>query len=318
LTVNEIPGFSAEQVAEVAPEQAGKRQFRIGVFVIAGLIATVFLLYLLTDPGTFRNRYKVTTTVDNVMGLRKGDPVQMRGVNIGRVNGFELGSTGEDVVIILEIEGQWPIPEGSSTQLVQPGLMAPRTVEVLPGPGPGTIVDGDAMPGIAVKGLLDDTESLGEKGQEVLDRITELLSPENVDAFGGSAEGLRTLVGDLSDVVTSEGDNLKGLIESLRQAADGLAAVTADAPELREDLASTMASADSLMVRLNATSESIEGVVGSLETILTRMENGEGTLGRLSVNDTLFTSLLAAAESARLLMDDVRENPSRYINVSIF
>jgi phospholipid/cholesterol/gamma-HCH transport system substrate-binding protein len=318
LTVNEIPGFSAEQVEEVAPEQAGKRQVRLGVFVIAGLIATVYLLYLLTDPATFRNRYKVTTTVDNVMGLRKGDPVQMRGVNIGQVNDFELGATGEDVVIILEIEGQWIIPEGSTTQLVTPGLMAPRTVEVLPGPGPGTIGRGDAMPGIAVKGLLDDTESLGEKGQEVLDRITELLSPENVDAFGGSAEGLRTLVGDLSDVVTSEGDNLKGLIESLRQAADGLAAVTADAPELREDLASTMASADSLMVRLNATSESIEGVVGSLETILTRMENGEGTLGRLSVNDSLFTSLLAAAESARLLMDDVRENPSRYINVSIF
>ena len=149
---NEIPGASGEQLEDVVPQQAGKRQVRIGVFVIVGLIATVYLLYLLTDPATFRNRYKVTTTVDNVMGLRKGDPVQMRGVNIGQVNDFEMGRTGEDVVIILEVEGQWLIPEGSSARLVSPGIMAPRTVEVLPGPGPGTIGSGGALPGTVCEG----------------------------------------------------------------------------------------------------------------------------------------------------------------------
>jgi len=288
------------------------------MFVLSGLLATIFLLFLLTDPATFRGRYQITTTVDNAMGLRSGDPVQMRGVTIGQVHDFEMARAGESVVITLEVEGQWLIPQGSSTQLVSPGLMAPKTVEVLPGPGPGTIDRGDLLPGITVKGLLDDTESLGEKGQLALDRITELLSPENLDAIGNSAGGLSTLVGDLSDIVASESNNLKALIESLSRAADGLAEATAGGPELREDLTSTMAAADSLMARLNATSESIEGVVASLETILTRMENGEGTLGKLSVDDSLFNSLSAAVESARLLMDDVRENPGRYINVSIF
>jgi phospholipid/cholesterol/gamma-HCH transport system substrate-binding protein len=316
LTANEIPGSSDSQVEEVVPQQAGQRQVRIGVFVIAGLIATIYLLYLLTDPATFRNRYKIMTTVDNVMGLRKGDPVQMRGVNIGQVNDFEMGGTGEDVVIILEIEGQWPIPGGSSTQLVQPGLMAPRTVEVLPGPGPGIIGTGSMLPGTAVKGLLDDTESLGEKGQIVLDRMAELLSPENMDAIGGSAEGLNTLVGELSDLVESESEGLAELIQSFNRAVEGLAEVTG--PELRDDLANTAAKADSLMDRLNTTSESIEGAMASLETILARIESGEGTLGQLFVDDLLYTSLTAAVESARLFMDDVRENPGRYINVSIF
>ena len=316
MTVNEIPGASGEQVEDVVPEQAGKRQVRIGVFVIAGLIATIYLLYLLTDPATFRNRYKVTTTVDNVMGLRKGDPVQMRGVNIGQVNDFEMGRTGEDVVIILEVEGQWLIPEGSSTRLVSPGIMAPRTVEVLPGPGPGTIGSGGGLPGTVVKGLLDDTETLGEKGQIALDRIADLLSPENLDAIGGSAEGLKTLLGELSDLVESESESLTELIQSFNRAADGIAEVTG--PELRQDLTNAAAKADSLMGRLTATSESIEGAVASLETILARIEGGEGTLGQLSVNDSLFTGLTAAVESARLLMDDLRENPGRYINVSIF
>ncbi len=316
MTANEIPGTSAEQAEEAVPEQAGSRQVRIGIFVIGGLMATIYLLFLLTDPATFRGRYQVATTVDNVMGLRKGDPVQMRGVTIGQVHDFELGGQGEDVVIVLEVEGEWLIPEGSSTQVVQPGLMAPRTVEILPGPGPGTIGRDGTLPGVAVRGLLDDTETLGEKGQIALDRIAELLSPKNLDAFGGSAEGLNTLVSELLDLVESERENLKELIQSLNSAADGLTEVTG--PEFREDLTSLVAGADSLMSRLNGTSESIEGAVASFEAILARLENGEGTLGQLLVNDTLFTNLAAAAESARLLMDDLRENPGRYINFSIF
>ncbi len=303
---------------EAVPEQAGKRQVRIGMFAIGGLIATIILLFQLTDPSWFRGRYQITTTVDNVMGLRKGDPVQMRGVTIGSVHDFEMAREGENVVITLEVEGQWLIPEGSRTQLVSPGLMAPRTVEVLPGPGPGTIGRGGSLPGIAVRGLLDDTESLGEKGQVALDAIALLLSAKNLEAIGGSAQGLNTLLGELSDLVESESENVTELIQSFNRAADGLADMTSDGAELGEDLQSAMAQADTLMGRLRATSESLGSAAASLETILARIADGEGTLGQLSVNDTLYTSIAQAVESVRLLMDDLRENPGRYINMSIF
>ena len=317
MTINEIRDSSWAEREEAVPEQAGKRQVRIGLFVLGGLIATSVLLFWLTDPSIFRGRYRITTTVDNVMGLRTGDPVQMRGVTIGSVNDFELAAQGKDVVITLEIDGQWPIPEGSTTQLVQPGLMAPRTVEVLPGPGPGTIGRGDNIPGVARRGLLDDTEGLGEKGQIALDAIAEFLSGKNLDAFTGSAEGLSDLVAELSSLVESERENLAEVIQSFRRAADGLAEATG--PELREDLASLMARGDSAMGRINTTSENIERVAASLETILARIRNGEGTLGKLWASDSLFTDLTAAVESARTLMDDIRENPGRYMpSVSIF
>ena len=317
MTANEISGASAAEAEQAVPEQAGKRQVRIGLFVLGGLIATTILLFLLTDPSMFRGRYRITTTVDNVMGLRTGDPVQMRGVTIGSVNDFELGGQGDNVVIVLEVDGQWLIPEGSTTQLVQPGLMSPRTVEVLPGPGPGTMGSGDNMPGIAVKGLLDDTETLGEKGQIALDAIADLLSEKNLDAFSGSAQGLDNLVAELSNLVESERENLAEVIQSFRRAADGLEEATG--PELREDLASLMARADSAMGRINTTSENIERVAASLETILARIQNGEGTLGKLWASDSLFTDLTAAVESARTLMDDIRENPGRYMpSVSLF
>jgi phospholipid/cholesterol/gamma-HCH transport system substrate-binding protein len=48
------------------------------------------------------------------------------------------------------------------------------------------------------------------------------------------------------------------------------------------------------------------------------MERGEGTLGRLSTDDTLYEEVTTATESLRLLLDDFRENPRRYVNISIF
>jgi phospholipid/cholesterol/gamma-HCH transport system substrate-binding protein len=286
---------------------------------MAGMIATITLLFWLTDPAFFRGRYKVTTAIENVIGLNKGAPVQMRGVTVGKVHSLEMGREAENVVVTLEIEGQWLIPEGSSAEVVTLGLMDPKVVEVVLGRGPGTIGDGGSLPGSARVGILDDTESLGEMGQAVLDRVTTLLSDENLDAISGSVEGLRKLVGELSniaDIVESESGGVRELIQSLTSAADGLAEATG--PEVRENLTSTLEGADSLMGRLSATSESIETTIASLESLLARIENGEGTLGRLWASDTLYTSLTDLIESGRLLFDDIRENPGRYFSVSVF
>lgn len=318
MATQDKQGPTDEQIRQAVPQQAGRRDVRVGVFVLIGIAAFTFLLYLLTDPATFRGRYKISTAVENVMGLRKGDPVQMRGVNIGRVHDFGLERDSDEVVIVLEIEGKWRIPLGSTTQLVSPGLMDPRTVEVLPGPGPGEIGAGARLPGTVVKGLLDDTESLGQMGQDILDRVQSLLSDSTVDALGGSAQNLRTLLAELADITGSQSEELKELVGSLNRAAAGLAEVTDAGPELRADITSAVAKADSLMASLNSTATRFDRAASSLETILGRMERGEGTLGRLSVSDTLFVSLTSTLESVRLLMEDLRANPGRYINVSIF
>ena len=309
-------GPTDKEIELAIPAQAGRRDVRLGLFVLVGLAATIYLLFLLTDPATFRGRYKITTTVENVMGLRKGDPVQMRGVNIGRVHDFGLEVESEDVVIILEVEGQWRIPVGSVTRLVSPGLMSPRTVMVVPGDGPGYVPPGATLPGTAVKGLLDDTDALGAKGEQFLDQITALLSDSTIAAVGGGAQDLQVLLGELSDIIGSQSEELEDLIGSLNRAADGLADVTG--PELREDISSTVSRADSLMGSLRSTSVRFDRAAEALETVLGRMERGEGTLGQLSVNDSLYVSLNAAATSARLLIDDLRDNPGRYINLSIF
>ena len=72
------------------------------------------------------------------------------------------------------------------------------------------------------------------------------------------------------------------------------------------------------MAMLTATGEKLDAATASLGTILGRMERGEGTLGRLSIDETLYVSLNGAAESLSALLADLQANPNKYINISIF
>ena len=168
------------------------------------------------------------------------------------------------------------------------------------------------------KSLFDDTESLGEKGQKVLEQISAMLSDSTIQSVDEGTRHLENILEDLSDIMDSEGEEIKDLISSLSMAAEDLAGAAHTAPELTEGLLETVGRADSLVGGLTETMKEFDATINSLARILERIDRGEGTLGKLATNDELFYSLKEAVESARFLMDDLKENPSRYINISIF
>ena len=72
------------------------------------------------------------------------------------------------------------------------------------------------------------------------------------------------------------------------------------------------------MAVLAETGANLDKAAVSLRTLLERIDRGEGTLGKLATDDALYVNANRAAESLASLLDDVRANPNKYINVSIF
>ena len=304
--------LSDEELATAIPRGQIRRDFQVGIFVILGVASVLTALFLLTDPSMFRGRYMAFTTVEDAGGIRKGDPVQMKGVNIGRVHAFTLSPEG--VQITLEIEGDWDIPSNSTTRLVSSGILGGRTVEVVPGDSPVPLEPGGALPGQVMPGLLDFPPELGEDAQTVVGRLEELLAAPTVENLRSSAHQIRELLAHLSELAETQGEEVARLTESLNRSAQGLE----EAAGSGEDFASAVARADSALVTVHETSRSLLRVSSSLETILQRMENGEGTLGQLSTDATLYDNLNQAIQSITALVEDVKENPGRYVKVEIF
>lgn len=313
--VNDQTSASDEEILKSTPRGSGGKEAQVGAFVLLGLVSFVVVLFWMTDPATLRGRYMLVTEVDHAGGVRGGDPVQMQGVNVGRVHDFEMLDDNR-VVITMEIEGEWAIPIGSETVMGEAGLFGGRSLEIVRGPGPGVYAEGDTLVGEGAtgSGLLSSVDELSGEARTVLVSLNAMLNDSTVDAVQGSAQELRTLLTQLSAVADEQRVALRDLTSNLNAAAEGLESASAAGP----DIASAAARADSAMVQLRATSESLDAATASLNTILDRMEQGEGTLGRLSVDESLYVNLNTAAETLTALLADLQENPNKYINVSIF
>jgi len=304
-----------QEILAATPRNTGGKEAQVGLFVILGVVSFIIVLFWMTDPATFRGRYMLVSEVTNAGGVRSGDPIQMRGVNVGRVHGFEMVGNSR-VFITMEIEGEWQIPLGSFTKMGDAGLFGGRTLEIEPGPGPEAYADFDTIPGESASGsgIMSAMDDLSVQATDVLTSLNTMLSAETVGSVQGSAQELQTLLTELSSVTREQRGALADLMTSLSAAAAGLSAASEAAP----DMAGAMVRADSAMAMLVQTGQSLDAATASLTVILDRMESGEGTLGRLSTDEELYVSLNDAARALREFLEDLQANPKKYINISIF
>jgi phospholipid/cholesterol/gamma-HCH transport system substrate-binding protein len=300
------------------PPRGRHREAWVGLFVVAGLLATVVTLAVMTDAALFRGRYIIETHVPNASGIRRGDPVQMRGVNIGRIMGFEISKQG--VLIRLEIEGEYPIPRDSKLELRASGLFGGMVAEVIPGSSAQKAGWGDRVDGGSGPGLFDKMDALAGEADKVAKRVQGLLTDEMVRDLQGGAAGARQSLESLQEILKEQRGELRGLTASLKRSAEGLEKVTTG-PELER----TTKKVDELVARLDGTLATFDRSSKSLEGILARMDRGEGTLGKLSTDETLYknaseatANLNKATVELNKLLADFQAHPKKYINLSIF
>ena len=314
--VDDAPGrLSDEELLAATPRGTGGHEAKVGLFVLLGLLSLVVVLFWLTDPATLRGRYMLVTNVGDAAGIRVGDDVQMHGVNVGRVNRFEMVQAGQ-VSIRMEIEGEWAIPLGSRTEMGEAGLFGGRTLVIVPGTADASHAEWDTIPGegAAPGGLLGSVDELSAQAGSVLESIGSLLDEETVGSVQGSALALEGLLTELSVVTEEQRGALQRLTETLTSAAEGLEGATSAGP----DIARAVARADSAMIVLSETGKTLDAATESLRSVLERIDRGEGTLGMLSTDETLYVNLNAAVETLTELLVDLQANPRKYINISIF
>lgn len=300
------------------PSRARHREAWVGLFVVAGLAATVITLAVMTDAALFRGRYIVTSNVPNAGGIRKGDPVQMRGVNIGRILGFTISPQGVDMR--LEIEGEYPIPKDSRVEVKASGLLGGMVAEVIPGASAEKAGWGDRLPGASGIGLFDKMDTLAGEADKVAVKVQNLLSDDMVKDLQGGAKGARESLESLQAILREQRGELRALTASLKRSAEGMEKVTTG-PELER----TVERVDALVQRLDGTLDTLDRSSKSVESILARMDRGEGTLGKLSTDDTLYknaseatANLNEATKELNKLLADFQAHPRKYINLKVF
>lgn len=254
---------------------------KVGIFVVAIIITFLVLLFEtgeldLSKPDT----YSITMVFSTVEGLKVGSQLEMAGVQIGTVKGIYL-SRNYSAVVTAEVNEDIKIPIDSVASIATKGVLGDKIIIIKPGSSKNTIEPEGNLPRTTVPPSLD---TLLEQLGQIAGNLTELTG--SLNATLGDEETLRSILNniqklseDSSALVAANKDNITLVVANLK------------------DITATMVDA----------SESFTGASQSMNEILANINSGNGTLGKLVYDDSLYRSLVDSLESLHKLTANIQE-----------
>lgn len=246
--------------------------------------------------------------------LKQGQPVLLAGVTIGVVTDVDLDPAGF-LDVDLSINDDQQVPRNAVAEVIPVGIFGDAAVALkVDTPSPQSFAAGDTVPARAATGGLDALTARADTITATLDRITRAFEADFVQA--GALRDMRAtiatanrLMAQMQGVVAEQNRNMTATLASFRGAA--AAVDSAQIAGTITQMNRTAASADSLLQRLSSNTT-------QLQAILARLERGEGTAGKLLADTALYQDARNVLARMDSLLADIKANPRKYINLSIF
>lgn len=279
----------------------------LGALTILAVALFVFGLYYLLGSPLLKGGIDVVVMLESGGGLKRGDRVTLQGVNVGSVRTVQLNGP-QGVSAILRLDDDLPLPADTRAS-VRGDVFGAHSVELLPGTAMVKLEKGDTLRGVNEPALAQAATELSATARNVLIRADSLLSPQAVNDIHAT-----------TSILPGSAEQLRAAFIELRLAAAALKRTTESLDEARTGpaLAAAIGRIDESARAMSAVAAQMERSLGPLQSVFNKVDQGQGTLGKL-VNDTsLYTELNGAARELRALATDIKANPKRYITVEIF
>lgn len=297
------------------------REIKTAILVIGSILLFIwgysFLKgrNLLSDYKTFYVEY------ENVEGLAASAPVTINGLVVGKVASISLQNTTGKLIAELQIKSDFPISKSSIIDIYEPGLIGGKQIQIIPNYNDKIMAkSGDTLRGGIKKGL---TDLVGEK-------LTPL--QQKVEKTVVSADSLLTSLNKVLDAQTK--DNLKSSIanlnKTLAQFSQASVSVNAILDKNKGKIDATLTNinkvssdfsqiSDSLSkANIGQTVKNLSETLAKVDKIMEDVQSGKGTLGKMMKDESLYNHLNKTSKELELLLQDLRLNPTRYVNVSVF
>ncbi|HSJ14181.1 MAG TPA: MlaD family protein [Longimicrobiales bacterium] len=320
----------------------------VGVTVILGIALIVFGTLFLQGLQLGREEVEVKARFREVGQLLEGSTVKLRGVPIGRVVDIELDPSGNAVIISMSIRADVRMPPDPKVVLSPESMFGDWQAEVVPGnrfaydyeesPDPA-VLPGYALPDISR--LTAVADEIAQNLATISDRVERALTEETADNIRLAIDNLQRLSEQLNELVGSQQAALADVSGTLKstslaagEAAETLRRTFVEVENavgggrleaIAGNVERTTARTDSLTAVLTTASRDLQLVARSADStfravgsIAGSVQRGEGSLGMLVRDTALYLQLTESSLQLQALLRDMRENPRKYINLTIF
>lgn len=296
-------------------ELSYKQEVGVGVLVIAGLVIFTVAMFWLTGRSITAKTVPVKVVFTNAQGLKQGDPVMVSGVKKGRVAAVLLDRVGQ-VTVRLEVNPDVRPRTDATAELPSPDFFGATFVDYSPGSKDEPLPPTAVIRGKRHETLTDQATGIATRAQELLGNATSLVSDQlSTDLHNtliATQRGLNVLAeaGAKESPLMRQTTSTLASVERLMVRIDTLLAAPGVANAGRR--------LDTLSTNLSQLTTHLSHATAALDTLLGKMSRGEGTLGRMATDTTLYTDLHKLSVSLTALLNDLRERPGRYLTVKVF
>lgn len=295
-------------------KQQRSREIQVGVMVAIGIVIFIAGIMFFKRVSFDTNMVRYSAEFSAVEGLRKGDRVQLRGIRVGAVQGFDV--LPGKVRVHIEIEDWVKLYDNAEVVLVLKGLVGEVLVDIEP--GDGTVVQpGHVFEGRNAASML----ALGDKVNVALDQVTAV--GEDVRGLIGDlrGEGSLTRVLDTAERTLLQ---LEGTVaenrRALRDLTTNLSTITASLEQSlgKGRLDTTLLATRGAVESLTATLTELDQTNARLVSLLDKLESGDGTAAMLLNDPSLYVQADSTLQSLQRLTDQLRRNPEAMLKMSLF
>ena len=286
------------------------------VIVAFGLLAAMILIFA-GLPGILQGGYEIKMRFPATADAHEGDPVHLAGIVVGSIIdiGFTDGDARKGVTFTARIDADKKIPGNANAYIFSKGIAGGAYVELKPDgkeridprtgrptqflPA-GTIIDGTLKTSMLPDELTDGLKAISKLAES----LSDLLAPERPAQT--ATQDARTRP------ATPQG--LKGTVIKLNQTLDALNEVLSK--ENRANLAASLNNVNDLTRNLLTTAEKLSSALDSINRMVTKIESGEGSAGKLINDPKLYNNLLEASEQLSLSLKEFRQTLKEFRQLS--
>ncbi len=312
------------------------KEVRVGLVVIAALAAFYFGINFLKGADVLSSKRQYFAIYPRVDGLSKDNPVQLNGYKIGRVNSIALMKDYSGRILVgFEInEEGLEIPNNSIALIASLDLFNSKAIALKMGDSPVTAVSGDTLNSEIEGDLKAEVDKrlrpLEQKTNDLIGSIDSVVTivkailnedarknlTESFESINRSFKSLEMTTKRLDTIILAEKGkisailtNVNSISNNLKENNDQITSVLKNFSAISDSLA-----ASNLVETVNNASKALSSVASVME----KVDRGEGTIGQLLNNDSLYHNLEHATLELDMLMEDMRVNPKRYVHFSVF
>lgn len=297
------------------------KEAKVGILAVSAIVILYVGFNFLKGINFFDPSITYYAVYSNVDGLSVSNPVKINGYRIGRVSSIELLQAGDEpkMLVGIDVTDDLKVFRGSKAVLIDDDLLGSKAIVMEIETGGPLLDEGDTLISVVDQPL---TAMIQERADPIIADIDTTLTRVNniLGDLSGSGSKVESAVSELDEtaemlkyMVIENRRDINLIVNNIQQLTGAL---TDPQTGIKPFVTKLNQLADTLNdLQLKQTVSSANRAIASLEQITKGLEQGEGSLGKLLQDDSLYNNLNQSSADLDKLLIDIRENPDRYIDL---